>query len=189
MDVLRFSLRSSGGVRKDRGCGKGLKHLRRESLDDPFPHEGQTICRRDGRGRGRRDKHLRGNSVRAPERCHSPQLGNTPLHHEIITQLFLPSSLGRKDVSSCFLFALLLIFAVAPLWGCERGSRVGGPGTHSRQERWCLPERCVAPQDGRTPLHNAASGGHAAAVEKLWEAGADLEAKDKVWRRGGWDLD
>ena len=37
----------------------------------------------------------------------------------------------------------------------------------------------------KTPLHEAAEGGHVAAVEKLLAAGADTEAKDEVCGRGG----
>ena len=37
----------------------------------------------------------------------------------------------------------------------------------------------------KTPLHEAAEGGHVAAVEKLLAAGADKEAKDEVCGRGG----
>ena len=35
----------------------------------------------ESRGGERRGPHLRGMRVRVSERCHSPQLGNTPLHH------------------------------------------------------------------------------------------------------------
>ena len=37
-------------------------------------------------------------------------------------------------------------------------------------------------EDGDTPLHRAASGGHAAAVAALLDAGADLNARDKKGR-------
>jgi len=46
-----------------------------------------------------------------------------------------------------------------------------------------LPERCLALQDGSTPLHRAADGGHEAMVEQLLVAGSSVDAKDKV--RGG----
>ena len=52
-------------------------------------------------------------------------------------------------------------------------------------EGGCLPERCRAPQDGCTPLHFAVAEGHAAVVEQLLDAGADMEAKDKVRGQGG----
>ena len=54
-----------------------------------------------------------------------------------------------------------------------------------RGERRCLPDRCRAPQFGRTPLHRAAIAGHAAVVEQLLAAKADVEAKDGV---RGWGL-
>ena len=50
-----------------------------------------------------------------------------------------------------------------------------------RGERGVLPERCRAPQMvGRTPLHEAAGGGHAAVVEQLLAAGAAKDVKDPV---------
>ena len=49
-----------------------------------------------------------------------------------------------------------------------------------RAERSVLPERCRAPQDGFTPLHEAAEGGHAAVVEQLLAAGAATDAKNAV---------
>ena len=54
-----------------------------------------------------------------------------------------------------------------------------------RGERGILPERCRAPQDGDTPLHMAANGGHAAVVEQLLAAGVAKEANDKVFLGGG----
>ena len=51
----------------------------------------------------------------------------------------------------------------------------------------CLPERCRAPQNGWTPLHDAAIGGHTAVVEQLLAAGAAVDAKDKVRRELGAD--
>ena len=54
---------------------------------------------------------------------------------------------------------------------------------HSRGKRGCLAERCRVPQEGATPLHAAAGGGHTAVVELLLAAGADKEAQDEV--RGG----
>ena len=47
-----------------------------------------------------------------------------------------------------------------------------------RQERGCLPDRCPAPQDGGTPLHQAAAAGRVAAVEQLLAAGAEKDVKD-----------
>ena len=52
--------------------------------------------------------------------------------------------------------------------------------------RGCLPERCRAPQSGRTPLHVASESGHVKVVSKLLAVGADKNAKDGV-RRGGRD--
>ena len=49
-----------------------------------------------------------------------------------------------------------------------------------RGERGVLPERCRAPQDGRTPLHWAAEDGRAAVVEQLLAAGVAKDAKDRV---------
>ena len=49
-----------------------------------------------------------------------------------------------------------------------------------RGERGVLPERCRAPQYEETPLHWAASGGHAAVVEQLLAAGAATDAKNDV---------
>ena len=54
-----------------------------------------------------------------------------------------------------------------------------------RGERSCLPERCCAPQDGWTPLHLAAQGGHAAVAGQLLAAEANMAAKDKVRGQGG----
>ena len=48
----------------------------------------------------------------------------------------------------------------------------------------CLPERSRAPQNGSTPLHSAALGGHAVVVDKLLAAGAEKDARDKVRVRG-----
>jgi len=50
-------------------------------------------------------------------------------------------------------------------------------------EGGCLPERCRAPQSGRTSLHLAADDGRAAVVGQLLAAGAAVDAKDQV--RGG----
>jgi len=79
-----------------------------------------------------------------------------------------------------FVWVLSFVFcAVAPLWRCgEEGVGIGSK--HLRRERGCLPERCRAPQEEKTPLHRAAEFGHAAVVEKLLAAGADKEAKDAV---------
>ena len=49
-----------------------------------------------------------------------------------------------------------------------------------RGKRGVLPERCRAPQVGRTPLHQAARGGHAAVVEQLLAAGAAQDANGMV---------
>ena len=53
-----------------------------------------------------------------------------------------------------------------------------------RGERGCLPDRCRAPQNERTPLHWAARSGRAVAGQLL-AAKADVEAKDDVVRGGG----
>ena len=54
-----------------------------------------------------------------------------------------------------------------------------------RRERGCLPDRCPAPQGGWTPLHLAASSGHAAVTEALLAAGAKKEAETRVRGGGG----
>ena len=46
----------------------------------------------------------------------------------------------------------------------------------------CVCARFLAAQFMRTPLHQAAEGGHEAVVEYLVGHGADMEAKDKVRR-------
>ena len=48
----------------------------------------------------------------------------------------------------------------------------------------CPTERCRAPQEGDTPLHDGASKGHAAVVEKLLAVGVVKDAKNKVRRAG-----
>jgi ankyrin repeat protein len=40
--------------------------------------------------------------------------------------------------------------------------------------------RCARAQNGRTPLHWAAEGGHPPVVKLLVDSGADVEAKDNV---------
>ena len=60
-------------------------------------------------------------------------------------------------------------------------------GAHVGGEGGCLPERCRAPQSGRTPLHLAAEGGRAAVIKQLLAAGAAVDAKDMV--RGELDAD
>ena len=48
-----------------------------------------------------------------------------------------------------------------------------------------LPKPCRAPQDGHTPLHQAAEGGHPAVVEQLLAAGAAADTETKVRKGGG----
>ena len=80
-----------------------------------------------------------------------------------------------SSVLSCF------VVVCAPLKVWHRGGRGCWRGcTHLRGEGGVLPERCRAPQDGFTPLHWAAAGGHAAVVEQLLAAGAAMDAKDNV---------
>ena len=55
-----------------------------------------------------------------------------------------------------------------------------------RGERGYLPDRCRAPQVGRTPLHEAAEKGHAAVAGLLLAAKADVEAKDRVRGQEEW---
>ena len=74
----------------------------------------------------------------------------------------------------------------APLGGLsDLGWRGSGRGhTHLRRgERGVLPERCRAPQNGKTPLHCAAFKGHAAILAQLLAAGAAADAEDEV--KGG----
>ena len=49
-----------------------------------------------------------------------------------------------------------------------------------RGEGGVLPERCRVPQIGRSPLHLAVKGGHAAVVEQLLAAGAAKDVEDEV---------
>ena len=49
----------------------------------------------------------------------------------------------------------------------------------------CLIGRCRAPQNGYTPLLLASGHGHAAVVEQLLAAGADIEASDSVSGKRG----
>ena len=64
-----------------------------------------------------------------------------------------------------------------------RGARVQEMA-HEFEQRLgiCLS---TAPQDGWTPLHFAASEGHATVVEQLLGAGAHIEAKSLVRGEGG----
>jgi len=76
------------------------------------------------------------------------------------------------------------------LWLRPSGSgikRVAGAGEGERtcaEDRGgtCLsvPERCRAPQWGKTPLHRAAERGLAAVVEQLVAAGAVMDAHDEI---------
>ena len=59
-----------------------------------------------------------------------------------------------------------------------------------RGEGRFLTARYCPPQYGHTPLHRAAMNGHAAMVEQLLAAGADVEMKDAVsGERGMRDAD
>ena len=59
-------------------------------------------------------------------------------------------------------------------------------GAHTlRRERFCVLERCRAPQNGETPLHLAAINGRVAVVETLLKAEAATDATDKVREKGG----
>ena len=49
----------------------------------------------------------------------------------------------------------------------------------------CLPERCRAPQFGKTPLHHAAIQGQVAVVEQFLAARAAVDAQNEVRGGGG----
>ena len=65
--------------------------------------------------------------------------------------------------------------------GLRRGFRIA---CLEAQDDWALTAS-PATQDEDTPLHCAASKGHAAVAEQLLAAKADVEAKDKVRGQGG----
>jgi len=88
-------------------------------------------------------------------------------------------SVCHRVLASSVLSCFVLFCAPLKVWhrggrGCWRGR------THLRGERGVLPDRCSAPQDDFTPLHEAAAKGHAAVVEQLLAAGAAKDAKDMV---------
>ena len=103
--------------------------------------------------------------------------------------LSLPLSLSPSLSLSLSLFhppslSLSLSLGTVEVW--YRGGRGCGIGRrHLRGERGCLPDRCRAPQRGRTPLHLAADEGHAAVVGQLLAAKADMETKNHVKGQGG----
>ena len=68
--------------------------------------------------------------------------------------------------------------AVAPLWRCgKEGRGRGRERTHLREKQGACLSAAFPLQYGATPLHCAASKGHAAMVEQLLAAEANTEAK------------
>ena len=103
--------------------------------------------------------------------------------------LFVKVTCVRRVTFRAIVFGLGGVFSYLCLFGklsicVSEGRGRGGGHRHSRGERGCLAERCRVPQEGYTPLHVAALGGHAAVVELLWAAGADTETKMLVSRKG-----
>ena len=87
----------------------------------------------------------------------------------------------RRGTEYAFTFILA---GTVEVW-CRWGRRCGRGRTHLHGERGCLPDRCPAPQIGRTPLHYAAIYSYAAVMEQLLAAGAEKDARNNVRGGGG----